>query len=103
MLRLICASDIRAMAVKVRIPTPLQHLTCNQAEVICAGNTLAEVLSQLESAHPGITGRICDESGQVQRFVNIYLNGEDVRFREGVATPVVDGDEVAIVPAIAGG
>lgn len=91
------------MAVKVLIPTPLQNFTNNQATVDCSGSSVAELLDALESSCPGIKARICDEAGKPRRFLNIYVNSEDIRFLEGVATPLKDGDEVSIVPAVAGG
>jgi sulfur-carrier protein len=91
------------MAVKVLIPTPLQKLTKDQATVECDGTTIAELLDSLEQNCPGIKERLCDESGKLRRFVNFYLNSEDIRFLDGEATELADGDEVSIVPAIAGG
>ncbi|MFN3926739.1 MAG: MoaD/ThiS family protein [Pseudanabaenaceae cyanobacterium] len=91
------------MAVKVLIPTPLQNLTNNQATVACEGATVREVLESLESHCPGIKARLCDEQGNLRRFVNFYVNSEDIRFLAGTDTPLQDGDEVSIVPAIAGG
>lgn len=91
------------MTVKVRIPTPLQKLTQDQAEVNVSARNVKELLDALESQYPGIKGRLCDESGKVRRFVNIYLNEEDVRFLSQEATALKDGDEISIVPAIAGG
>lgn len=91
------------MAVKVRIPTPLQKLTNNQAEVAAEGATLKEVIDHLEKSYPGFRDRICDETGKVRRFVNVFVNDEDVRFQQGEATPLKAGDEVSIIPAIAGG
>lgn len=91
------------MPVKVRIPTPLQKLTNNQAEVDGGGATLKELIEDLEARYPGFKERICDEAGKVRRFVNIYVNEEDVRFKAAEATPLKDGDEVSIIPAIAGG
>lgn len=91
------------MAVTVRIPTPLQKLTNNLAEVQGVGATLKDVIDDLERRYPGIKDRICDETGKVRRFVNVFVNEEDVRFQQGEATPVKDGDEVSIIPAIAGG
>ncbi len=91
------------MAVKVLIPTPLQKLTQDQAEINCEGGTIHELLTALESRCPGIKERLCDESGQLRRFVNFYVNSEDIRFLQGAETPLKDGDEVSIVPAIAGG
>jgi len=89
--------------IKVRIPTPLRPLTKNQGEVEASGATIAEIIDNLESNHPGIKGRMCDDTGELRRFVNIYVNEEDVRFLKGKETPLKDGDEVSIVPAIAGG
>ncbi len=91
------------MAVKVLIPTPLQKLTQDQAEINCEGSTIRELLDSLESSCPGIKARLCDESGELRRFVNFYVNSEDIRFLDGSSTPLQDGDEVSIVPAIAGG
>ncbi len=89
--------------IKVRIPTPLRPLTKNQGEVEAKGTNVAEMIDNLEATHPGIKGRLCDESGELRRFVNIYVNEEDVRFLNGKDTGLKDGDEVSIVPAIAGG
>jgi molybdopterin synthase sulfur carrier subunit len=87
----------------VRIPTPLRKLT-NELEVVEAGGgTIAEVIQSLDAAFPGLRERICDDAGQVRRFVNIYVNDEDIRFLQDNATPVKPTDEVSIVPAIAGG
>ena len=87
----------------VRIPTPLRKLT-NELEVVEAGgNNIAEVIASLDSAFPGLKERICDDAGKVRRFVNLYVNGEDIRFLSSLDTPVKEGDEISIVPAIAGG
>ena len=91
------------MAIKVRIPTPLQKLTHSQAEVETTGDTVDELLNNLNGQFPGIKDRICDEKGKLRRFVNVYVNEEDIRFLEGEKTRVNDGDEVSIIPAIAGG
>lgn len=91
------------MAVKVRIPTPLQKLTSNRAEVACQAANVNELLVELERQHPGIRERICDEGGKLRRFVNIYVNEEDIRFLQGQETVLKDGDDVSIIPAIAGG
>lgn len=91
------------MSVKVRIPTPLQKLTKDQAEVAVSAKNVKELLDALEKQYPGIKGRLCDESGRVRRFVNIYLNEEDIRFLSQESTSLKDGDEVSIIPAIAGG
>ncbi len=91
------------MAVKVRVPTPLMKLTNNKSEVTAEGATISEILNNLESQFAGIKERICEESGAPRRFINIYLNEEDIRFLEGESTAVKDGDEISIIPAIAGG
>lgn len=91
------------MQVKVRIPTPLQPLTGSAPEVAASGETLAQVLADLEARFPGFEPRLYDEAGQLRRFVNIYINDEDIRFLQGEATLLAEGDEVSIVPAIAGG
>ena len=91
------------MAVTVRIPTPLRKLTSDQPEVEADGATIESIIEDLESNYAGIKERICDEGGNVRRFVNIYLNDEDIRFLDGISTEVNDGDEVSIIPAIAGG
>ena len=91
------------MAVNVRIPTPLRKLTQNKDTVQAAGPTIQSVVDDLERQFPGLKERLCDEKGELRRFVNIYLNDEDIRFAQGKTTPVRDGDEVSIIPAIAGG
>ncbi len=91
------------MSVKVRIPSPLLKLTNNQSEVSAEGGTITDILNNLESQFAGIKERICEESGAPRRFINIYLNEEDIRFLEGENTPVKDGDDISIIPAIAGG
>jgi sulfur-carrier protein len=91
------------MAVTVRIPTPLRKFTNDQAEVPIDGATVGEVIDNLEAQHGGIKEKIAEESGAIRRFVNIYVNEEDVRFLDGPGTVLKDGDQVTIVPAIAGG
>lgn len=91
------------MAVKVRIPGPLQKLTQDKAEVEVNARSVQELIDQLNQSYPGVKERICDESGQIRRFVNIFLNEEDIRFLSKEKTPLKDGDEVSILPAIAGG
>jgi len=87
----------------VRIPTPLRKLT-NEIEVVqTAGSNIGEVLEHLDKAFPGLKERICDDAGNVRRFVNIFVNDEDIRFLEEKSTPVKETDEISIVPAIAGG
>ena len=91
------------MTIPVRIPTPLRKLTQNQEVVEAEGATIREVINSLDNDYPGLKERICDEQDQVRRFVNIFLNDEDIRFLKESETPVKSGDEVSIVPAIAGG
>ncbi len=91
------------MSVRVRIPTPLQSLTDNQPEVAADGSTLAELLADLEAKFTGIGRRLFDDDGKLRRFVNVYVNDEDIRYLQGEDTPLKEGDEVSIVPAIAGG
>ena len=91
------------MSVTVRIPTPLRKLTQNKPEVEVSGNNIELLIDNLDANYPGIKDRIYDESDNIRRFVNIYLNDEDIRFLEGKSTAVNDGDEVSIIPAIAGG
>jgi len=92
------------LSVTVRIPAPLRKVT-GEREVVTAddGGSLLEMISRLDKEYPGLKERICDESGELRRFVNIYINGEDVRFLSGLQTTVKAGDEVSIVPAVAGG
>ncbi len=87
----------------VLIPTPLRKLTNELDTVEAAGTTIGELIDNLDAAFPGLKNRICDDNGTIRRFVNIFVNGEDVRFLEENATPVKDSDEISIVPAIAGG
>ena len=89
--------------IKVRIPTPLRPLTKGQGEVEAAAASISEMIETLNSAHPGLKDRLCDDKGELRRFVNIYVNEEDIRFLNGKDTSLKDGDEVSIVPAIAGG
>jgi sulfur-carrier protein len=91
------------MAVKVRIPTPMRRLAGGASEVTVNGSTVSEVLNSLDQDHPGFKERIYDEGGEIRRFVNIYVAGEDIRFLQGGETPVNDGQEISIVPAVAGG
>ena len=91
------------MSVSVRIPTILRTYTGGQAEVPAEGTTLAEVLASLEKDHAGISARVLDDTGKLRRFVNIYVDDDDVRFSEGLATTVPDGASVSIIPAVAGG
>ncbi len=91
------------MSVKVRIPTPLRSLTNGSEEVIVEGSSIKEVIDNLETNYKGFKERLCDENGQIRRFINFYLNDEDIRFKDNQETPVNDGDQISIVPAIAGG
>ncbi len=87
----------------VRIPTPLRKLTQGAEEVTAQGKNVGELINSLEGRYPGIKERICDDKGALRRFVNVFVKDEDVRFLKNLDTPVADGDEVSIVPAIAGG
>jgi molybdopterin synthase sulfur carrier subunit len=91
------------MAVPVRIPTPLRTVTKGAAEVQAAGDTVSDVIEDLERQFPGLRDRLMDEGGELRRFINIYVNEEDIRFLEGAKTVLKAGDSVSIVPAIAGG
>ena len=91
------------MPVRVRIPTPLRKYTAGKDAVPAEGATIAAVLDDLEKSCPGLKERICDSDGAVRRFVNLYVNGDDIRFLDNTGSPVKDGDEISIVPAIAGG
>jgi MoaD family protein len=90
------------MAIRVNIPTPMRQYTGNQAVVEAVGATVKDLLDNLGQKHPGIASRIF-ENGQVRRFVNVYLNDEDIRYLDSLATGVKDGDELSIIPAVAGG
>jgi len=91
------------MAVDVRIPTPLRRVTGGQEKASVEGDTLSKVINSLETQFPGVKERLCDESGELRHFVNVYINGEDVRFLDGMETSIAAGDEISIVPAVAGG
>ena len=91
------------MAINVRIPTPLRKLTQDKDVVQAAGQNIHEIVENLEKQYPGLKERLCDERGELRRFVNVYLNDEDIRFAQGKQTPVKDGDEISVIPAIAGG
>ena len=91
------------MSVKVRIPTPLQKLTNNRSEVECEAKNIDELITELEKQYPGIKERLCDADGKLRRFVNVYVNEEDIRFLQGQETALKSGDDISIIPAIAGG
>lgn len=91
------------MAVKVLIPTPLQKYTKEEAVIECSASNIQELIDTLEGIYPGIKARLCDENGVPRRFLNFYVNAEDIRFLDNVNTALNDGDEVSIVPAVAGG
>lgn len=91
------------MSVKVRIPTPLRAATDGVAELNVEAATVLLLIEDLESRYPAIKGRLRDDAGEMRRFVNLYVNGEDVRFRDGLGTNLKAGDELSIVPAVAGG
>jgi len=88
---------------KIRIPTPLRKLTQNQAEVDADGSTIRDVVDSLEKQFPGFKERMCDENGDLRRFVNVYVGEEDIRFMDGLDTKIPDGESVSIIPAVAGG
>ncbi len=91
------------MSVRVLIPTPLRNLTGEKDTIVADGKTVAALFDAIEKQHPGLKERLCDERGEIRRFVNVYVNQEDIRFKDGKNTALSDGDELSIVPAIAGG
>ncbi len=91
------------MPVTVKVPTPLRKLTAGSESVQAAGDTVGALVENLEKKFPGLRERICDEQGRVRRFVNLYVNGDDIRFLQQLDTRLKEGDEISIVPAIAGG
>ena len=91
------------MSVTVRIPTPLRRVTNGQDKVSVEGTDLNEIILSLDAEFPGIRERLCEDQGELRNFVNVYINGEDVRFLEGLSTAIKAGDEISIVPAVAGG
>lgn len=92
------------MAVTVRIPTPLRSLTADRGELeAVAAATLRELVERLDADYPGLRERLCEDDGELRRFVNVFVNGEDVRYLAGLDSAIADGDEVSIVPAVAGG
>jgi molybdopterin synthase sulfur carrier subunit len=91
------------MSVEVRIPTPLRRVTNGLEKASVDGDNLLQIINSLEAQFPGIRERLCDEAGDLRHFVNIYINGEDVRFLQGLETDTKAGDEISIVPAVAGG
>ncbi len=91
------------MSITVRIPTPLRRVTNGEDKVTVEGSNLNEIIGSLDSQYPGIKARICNDQGDLRNFVNVYVNGEDVRFLEGLETSTKTGDEISIVPAVAGG
>ena len=91
------------MSVTVRIPTPIRRVTNGEDRVAADGDTLKDVIQAMEDQYPGVKARLCDDQGDIRNFVNIYVNGEDVRFLDGLGTSTKSGDEISIVPAVAGG
>ena len=91
------------MSVLVRIPTPLRTVTKGQGELQAEATSIQELIDRLDKDYTGIKARLCEEDGNIRRFINVYVNEEDIRFLQGAATPLKAGDEVSIVPAIAGG
>ena len=91
------------MTVSVRIPTPLRNITKGQAEVSAEASTVAELLASLDAHFPGLRERLCDDTGAIRRFVNVYVGDEDIRFLQGLQTPLAAGTQISIIPAVAGG
>jgi sulfur-carrier protein len=91
------------MQVRVRVPTPLRRFTAGNDEIAAAGDSIRAVIEDIEKRHPGMRERLLDDKGELRRFVNIYLNGDDIRFLNQLNSKVKDGDDISIVPAIAGG
>lgn len=91
------------MSIMVRIPTPLRRVTNGQDKVTVNGSTVGEIIGDLDAQFPGLKERLCDDQGGLRNFVNIYVNGEDIRFLDGVNSSTTQGDEISIVPAVAGG
>ncbi len=91
------------MAIIVRIPTPLRNLANGQSEIHLEAKTVRQLIEKLEASFPGFKARLCHEDGQLRRFINVYVNDEDIRFLNHLDTPLHSGDHVSIIPAIAGG
>lgn len=91
------------MTTKVKIPTPLRKLTKEQAEVDAAGSTIRDIVDDLEKQFPGFKERMCDDKGDLRRFVNVYVGEEDIRFLDGLDTKIPEGETISIIPAVAGG
>ena len=91
------------MSVTVRIPTPIRRVTNGEDRVAVDADTLQGVIQAMEDQYPGVKARLCDDQGEIRNFVNIYINGEDVRFLDGLGSSTKSGDEISIVPAVAGG
>jgi molybdopterin synthase sulfur carrier subunit len=91
------------MSVHVRVPTILRTYTAGESEVTAEGGTLGEVLDHLDTRYAGIKGRILDDTGELRRFVNVYVGNDDVRFLDGLATPTPEGTRISVIPAVAGG
>jgi len=91
------------MAVSVKLPRPFRRMTQGQTEILLNGSCVRELLDDLESKHPGIQEKIYDDRNQLRRFINVYVNNEDIRFLEGLDTPISESDKVTVISAIAGG
>lgn len=89
--------------ITVLIPTPLQKFTNNQSSLLCHASDVSSLIDSLDSSFPGLKSRLCDDNGNLRRFLNLYVNSEDIRFLDGLSTPLNPGDNVSIVPAVAGG
>lgn len=91
------------MAVTVRVPTPLRRAAGGARDVQADGASVSSVIEDLERRYPGFKDRLCEDDGTLRRFINIYVNGEDIRYAQGIETTVKDGDELSIIPAVSGG
>jgi len=91
------------VAVTVRVPTPLRRVAGGNKDVQADGATVSALIDDLEKRYPGFKDRLCDDDGSLKRFINLYVNGEDIRYADGLETSLKDGDEVSIIPAVSGG
>jgi molybdopterin synthase sulfur carrier subunit len=94
---------VTSVSVKVRIPTPLRNMTGGVSEIGVEAGTVREMIDALETAHPGLRARLCEDTGEIRRFVNVFVGEEDIRFLQGLDTPLPEGQSVSIIPAVAGG
>ena len=95
--------EVDEVSVTVRIPTPLRTMTGGASQAVVNASTVRQMIAALDKAHPGLAARLCEDSGEIRRFVNVFVGDEDVRFLQGLDTPLTDGVNVSIIPAVAGG